>query len=87
MVVAEIPAKAEWRELRKTVFGWTEIQFPFGVRSGRKLKLSQPVIVIVTSKAFFDIGHAPADHGNRRTDLQDHAVWEIHPVMALHVVQ
>jgi len=86
-VVAEIPAKPQWCELRKIVFGWTEIQFPFRVRSGRKLKLSQPVIVTVIGKAFFDIGHAPADHGNRRTDLQGYGAWDIHPVMALHVVQ
>jgi hypothetical protein len=85
MVVAEIPAKAEWCELRKIVFGWTGVQFPFRVRSGRKLKLSQPLIVTVIGKAFFDIGHAPADHGNRRTDLQGYAAWEIHPVMKLNV--
>jgi hypothetical protein len=45
IVVVEIPAKPEWCELRKIVFGWTEVQFPFRVRSGRKLKLSQPVVV------------------------------------------
>jgi hypothetical protein len=39
--------------------------------------------VIFYSVAFFDIGHAPADHGNRRTDLQGYAAWEIHPVMKL----
>jgi hypothetical protein len=42
-VVAELPAKAQWSELRKIVFGWTEAQFPFRVRSGRKLKLTQSV--------------------------------------------
>jgi hypothetical protein len=70
MVVAEIPAKAEWCELRKIVFGWTEVQFRFRVRSGRKLKLTQPPVITVIGKAFFDIGHAPADHSNRRSDLQ-----------------
>jgi hypothetical protein len=85
IIVAEIPAKAQWCELRKIVFGWTEVQFPFRVRSGRKLKLSQPVVVTVIGKAFFDIGHAPADHSNRRTDLQGYAAWEIHPVMKLDV--
>ena len=84
-VVAEIPAKAEWCDLRKIVFGWTEVQFPFRVRSGRRLKLSQPVVVTVIGKAFFDISHAPADHANRRTDLQGYAAWEIHPVMNLDV--
>jgi hypothetical protein len=86
-VVAEIPAKPQWCELRKIVFGWTQVQFPFRVRSGRKLKLSQSLIVTVIGKAFFDVGHAPADHGNRRTDLPGYAAWEIHPVMALQVVQ
>jgi hypothetical protein len=82
VVVAEIPAKHEWCELRKIVFGWTEVQLPFRVRSGRKLKLTQPVIITVIGKAFFDIGHAPAEHSNRRTDLQGYAAWEIHHVMS-----
>jgi hypothetical protein len=38
-------------------------------------------------KAFYDIGHAPADHSNRRNKPEDYAVWEIHPAMTLHVVQ
>jgi hypothetical protein len=42
-------------------------------------------IYAVIGKAFFDIGHAPADHANRRTDLQGYAAWEIHPVMKLDV--
>jgi hypothetical protein len=41
--------------------------------------------VAVIGKAFFDIGRAPADHSNRRTDLQGYAAWEIHPVMKLDV--
>src|SRR5215813_10284681 len=73
VVVVEIPAKAEWCELRKIVFGWTEVQFPFRVRSGRKLKVNQPLIITVTGKAFFDIGHSPADHSNLRTDLECYA--------------
>ena len=85
IVVAEIPAKPQWCELRQIVFGWTQVQFPFRVRSGRKLKPSQPVIITVIGKAFFDIGHAPANHSNRRTDLQGYAAWEIHPVMKLTV--
>jgi hypothetical protein len=84
-VVAEIPAKPQWCELRKIVFGWTQVQFPFRVRSGRKLKVNQPLIVTVIGKAFFDIGHAPADHENRRTDLPGCAAWEIHPVMKIEV--
>jgi hypothetical protein len=84
-VVAEIPAKAQWCDLRNIVFGWTHPQFPFRVRSGRKLKIPQPLIITVVGKAFFDVGHAPADQSNRRTDLEGYAAWEIHPVMKLDV--
>ena len=54
-------------------------------RSGRKLKITEPRIITVTGKAFFDINHAPADQSNRRTDLQGYAAWEIHPVMKIDV--
>ena len=37
--------------------------------------------------ALHDIAHAPADHSNRRHSPKDYAVWEIHPVMKLDVVQ
>jgi hypothetical protein len=65
MVVAEIPAKPQWCELRQIVFGWTRAQFLFRVRSGRKLKIAQPPTITVIGKAFFDIGHSPADQSNR----------------------
>jgi hypothetical protein len=84
-VVVEIPTKPQWCELRKIVFGWTQVQFPFRVRSGRKLKFRQPLIINVVGKAFFDVGHAPADHSNRRTDLEGYAAFELHPVMKLEV--
>jgi hypothetical protein len=88
IVVAEIPAKPqkEWCELRKIVFSWTFTEFPFRVRSGRKLKLTAPRTITVIGKAFFDINHAPADQSNRRTDLQGYAAWEIHPVMKLETL-
>jgi hypothetical protein len=44
------------------------------------------VITTVIGKTFFDMGHAPTDHENRRTDLQGNAAWEIHPVMKLDVL-
>jgi hypothetical protein len=84
-VVVEIPAKTQWCELRKIVFGWTQVEFPFRVRSGRKLKMFQPPIITVIGKAFFDIGHAPTDQSNRRTDLEGLRYWEIHPIMKLDV--
>ena len=49
------------------------------------MKFRQPLIITVVGKAFFDVGHAPADHSNRRTDLEGYAAWEIHPVMKLEV--
>ena len=85
IIVAEIPAKAEWCDLRKIVFSWTQVEFPFRIRSGRKLKIAQPPIITVIGNAFFDNGHAPADHSNRRTDLEGYTAWEIHPVMKLDV--
>ena len=45
-----------------------KVEFPFRVRSGRELKMFQPPIITVIGKTFFDVGHAPADHANRRTD-------------------
>jgi hypothetical protein len=48
--------------------------------------ITQPPIITVVGKAFFDIGHAPADHSNRGTDLRGCAAWEIHPVMKLDVL-
>ena len=47
IIVAEIPAKPQWCELRTTVFSWTHPTFPFRVRSGRKLKITQPPAITV----------------------------------------
>ena len=41
-IVVEIPVKPLWCELRKIVFGWTQIEFPFRVRSGEKTKAHSP---------------------------------------------
>jgi hypothetical protein len=38
-------------------------------------------------KAFWDVGQAPKDQSNRIKRLPQYAVWDIHPVMTLHVVQ
>jgi hypothetical protein len=50
-------------------------------------KIREARVITVTEKAFYDIGRAPADHSNRRSKPEGYAVWEIHPVMALQVVQ
>ncbi|HTG17849.1 MAG TPA: hypothetical protein VK747_21555 [Blastocatellia bacterium] len=61
IVVCEVPAKAQWCEIRKTVFGWTRTRFPLHIRSARKLTINEVRIIIVIGKAFWDIGHAPKD--------------------------
>src|SRR6476661_4180168 len=85
-VSAEIPVGPKWCEIRQMVFGWTKQKFPFTVKSVHDLTIAEHVVT-VTGKAFYDIAHAPADHSNRRTSPKDYAVWEIHPVMKLEVVQ
>jgi hypothetical protein len=77
----------KWCEIRQIVFSWTTQKFPFNVKTAHTLKIREPHVITVTGKGFFDIGHAPAENSNRRTDLQGYAAWEIHPVMALQVTQ
>jgi hypothetical protein len=64
-------------KIRTTVFSWTSTRSPFHTGT----------IITVIGKAFWDVGHAPKDQGNRRKYMPDYAVWEIHLVMALQVVQ
>src|SRR6266496_5436027 len=84
-VSAEIPVGPKWCEIRQTVFGWTIQSFPFSLKTAKKLKIREPHVIMVTGKAFYDVAHAPANHSNRRSTPKDYSVWEIHPVMALHV--
>jgi len=86
-VNAEIPVGSTWCELRQTVFGWTTQSFPFSFKESQKLQMREQHIITVTGKAFFDVQHVSADNSNRRTESKKHSVWEIHPVMALHVDQ
>jgi hypothetical protein len=83
IVVCELPAKPQWCEVRQIVFSWTRTRFPFYTNSGKKLNVTNPPIITVVGKAFWDIGHAPKDGSNRRKRLPGYAVWEIHPVMRL----
>ena len=87
IVVCEVPAKPLWCDIRTTVFGWTRTRFPLRIRSTRELTINETPIITVIGKAFWDVGHAPKDQSNRRKYMPECAVWEIHPVMALHVVQ
>jgi hypothetical protein len=86
-VNAEIPVGPEWCELRKLVFGWTLQSFPFSFKGSQTLELREQHVITVTGKALFDVDHASADRSNRRTKPKKYAVWEIHPVMALHLNQ
>ena len=76
IVSAEIPVGPKWYEIRQTVFGWTTRKFPFTVKTAHTLKIGAPHVVTVTGKAFYDIGHAPADHSIRRSKPEGYAVWE-----------
>jgi hypothetical protein len=69
------------------VFGWTTQKFPFGVKTEHRLKIHDQHVITVTGRAFYDIAHAPADHSNQRRSPKDYAVWEIHPVMKMEVIQ
>jgi hypothetical protein len=53
--------------------------------TAKKLNVTNPPIITVVGKAFWDIGHAPKDQSNRRKYSPGYAVWEIHPVMKLDV--
>jgi len=82
-----MPSEQKWCEIRQTVFSWTTQTFPFGVKTAHTLKIREPYVITVTGKAFYDIGHAPADHSNRRSKPEGYAVWEIHPVMKIEGMQ
>jgi hypothetical protein len=71
----------------KLCFAGTSQKFPFNVKAAHTLKIREPHVITMTGKAFYDIGHAPADHSNRRRSPKDYAVWEIHPVMKMEVIQ
>ena len=86
-VGAEIPVGPTWCELRQTVFGWITQSFPFSFKDSQKLEMREAHVITVTGKAFFDVQHVSADNSNRRAKQKKYAVWEIHPVMALHVDQ
>jgi hypothetical protein len=74
-------------EIRNTVFSLTRTRFPLHIRSTRELTINETPIITVIGKAFWNVGHAPKDQSNRRSHLSGYAVYEIHPVIAFHVVQ
>jgi len=60
--------------------------FHSAVKTAHGLKFREPHVITVTGKAFYNIGHAPADHSNRRSTPKGYAVWEIHPIMKMEVI-
>jgi hypothetical protein len=75
-----------WSSIRKTVFGWSDQEFPFTPKTGHKLRLNQRPVVRVVGKAFYDAKHGKKATPNRRKGKRYVTVWEIHPVMRLAVV-
>jgi len=57
------------------------------LKRSKKLKIREQHMITVTGKAFYDVAHAPANHSNQRTNPKDYAVWEIRPLMTLHLDQ
>jgi hypothetical protein len=48
------------------------------------LNITDPPIITVVGKAFFDVGHSLKDQSkNRRKNPPGYAPWEIHPVIFL----
>ena len=52
-----------------------------------KLYSRKVIYCLANLAALFDIGHALKEKSNRRIHLLCYAASEIHPVMALHVLQ
>ena len=66
----------------------TSVQYHFATSSAKKLNVTDPPIITVIGKAFFDIGHSLKDQSkNRRKNLPGYAAWEIHPVIKLEFVE
>jgi hypothetical protein len=87
-VIAEIPLEARWCAMRTAVFSWTDATFPFETRRGNDLRPTHSYIVRAVGKAFYDVDHAGKNtENNRRPYDRSLAVWEIHPVMNLEVIE
>jgi hypothetical protein len=90
-VVVEVPVdnndpNSAWSKIRKTVFGWSNQEFPFTTKTGHRLKLTKRPVIRVVGKAFYDSIHGKKATPNRRKNKPRVTVWEIHPVMRLVVV-
>jgi hypothetical protein len=92
-VVVEVPvrqfaAESPWTEIRTEAFTWTDVNFPLTFSGSKMFTLNKKPVIKVEGKAFFDATHRKKDMPNRRNNTdKEIAVWEIHPVMRLEVVQ
>ena len=80
-------ADSGWSYIRKTVFGWSDQDFPFTTKTGHRFRLERKPVIRVVGKAFYDATHGKKSTPNRRRDNPLMTVWEIHPVMRMENVQ
>jgi hypothetical protein len=51
-VVREVPAEPTRREIRKTIFSWTQTRFPLHIRSRRELTINEtPIITVIGTRS------------------------------------
>ena len=55
IVVVEVPEKPQWCEIRNMAFSWTRTRFSFHTSSAKKLNVTDPPVITVIGKTFFDI--------------------------------
>ena len=60
---------------------------PLHIRSTRELTFKERPIITVIGKAFWDVGHASKNQIKPQKEAASICGVEIHPVMALQVVQ
>ncbi len=90
-VVVEVPFGDPWCDIRETVFGWANHDFPIQTTGGKKFTLDRKPVITVVGKAFYDAIHGQGDTSKNRRRVPDGAaettkqvtIWEVHPVMRL----
>ena len=82
-----LPCKPAWCDIRTTVFSWTGTRFPLHIRSAREVTINRALIITVLGKAFSIWATLPKINQTGELNQPGYAGREIHPVMALRVVQ
>jgi hypothetical protein len=65
----QVPAEPQWCSIFETAFGWTRTKFPFHTSSAKKLNVTNPPIITVVGKAFFDTGHSLKDQSKNGEEI------------------